>query len=162
MRTLELTAAAFGLLPEDLIPPGRRAEVSRARSAAALALREKAPPEGETEPMSYNRIARELHLLEHTSVIYAITKARRVRASDPDFAERLAWLQGALDGIDMPRPPRFGASDERVPAVLTRRVKPKNEPAVDDPDALDRYRGTVALTAALRAAHPERFMELAA
>lgn len=153
-----LTARVFGLPPEAVGAGSHKAPVVRARAALASALRLCTDP-ATGAPMGYAAAARLAGLRDHSTVHYlSNVVAVKAERADAEWAARRDELRGLLAewlaGRDLPAL----APEPRHPAVLLNPVKPKNEPAANDRDALERFRGTTALLAAIRREHPERVL----
>lgn len=95
---LAAVAGAWGIPPEELTVPAERTKTptrAAARAAAALLIRE-------ALDLPLTEIARALGVRNHTTVHYAIARARERARTEPGFADRLTRVRSALD-IPPPR-----------------------------------------------------------
>ena len=156
-----LAARVFDLAPEMVAGKSRKAPVVLARAALASALRQNLDPVT-GKPIPYQRIAGIVGVNDHNSAMHlAGPAAARAEQRDPSWAARRDELRGLLAdwlaGQELAPTP----AEARHPAALTKRIKPKNEPAANDPDRMVRFRGSNALIAAIRRDHPDKVKEAA-
>lgn len=145
---LEAVGATFDVAAADLATRSRKRRCTRPRFAAYWLAR--ALPCDGGRQRSLPEIGR-LFERDHNTVMHGIAQAEAMLTSDAEFAERLAGAGEILSRRDEPP-----ASVARHPAVLAYPVKPKNEPAANDGDALARFRASRDLLEAIRREHPER------
>ena len=142
MNTIDQVSAAFAIERSAIVGHSRYQAHDRARTALFYILRVR-------DRLGWT-VAGRLAGKDRSSVHNGVGRARRLMATDADFRLRIDALMALEPWTPAP------AREPRHPAILTRRVKPKNEPATNDRDALMRFRGTLALAAALAREHPER------
>ncbi len=90
---IDAVAAAWGIAPADVTGRRKTQFVARARSAAALILRD------EYEE-TLVRIGAALGR-DHSTAINSIRTARVLRETDHDFATRLGWALDGLRAVEM-------------------------------------------------------------
>lgn len=165
MNPLVATAVELtGFTHAEITGRSRAKELCRVRQAIAYVARTKDPQ----RRISFPIIAKILKRSDHTTVLNAYQRAVELVGVDADFTAMVEVLMNCpQDGIPASLCKKFRKINKRPdeemnrrhPAVLTRKVKPKNEPVTEDPDAMMRYRGTILLGRAIQAYFDQRAIE---
>lgn len=144
--TLAVYAAAFGIEAHELRGPCRKRHLIRARYATCWVLRRR-------DKISYPMIGKFLDGRDHSTIINAIEQCEVFREYDTEYramTDALWKAAPATTSVQIETLVRLrNAAPKKVPARLTKRIKPKNEIAANDTDARMRLHGTLKLERAL-------------
>lgn len=134
---VSIAADIFNVREEDILSPSRKRRYTKARQALYYVLRRR-------DHLTLSDVAARMKRGDHNTVMSGIAQCEARMKAEPFYAAQVRELMECRV-----RPP---AAEALHPAVLTKRIKPKNEHVTGDRDARMRMHGSFALLRAIEAA----------